>query len=45
MQAIRFIKDYAIDDDDISQVFTPNMLKRIFGDARNPSALPIDDFW
>lgn len=37
MQAIRFIKDYAVDDDDISQVFTPNMLKRIFDDARNGS--------
>jgi hypothetical protein len=37
MQAIRFIRDYASDDDDISRVFTQDMLKRIFDDARNGS--------
>jgi len=37
MQAIRFIRDYASDDDDISRVFTSAMLKRIFDDARNGS--------
>lgn len=35
MQAVRFIKDYASDDDDISRVFTPEMLKRILDDARD----------
>jgi hypothetical protein len=37
MQAVRFIRDYAGDDDDISRVFTPEMLKRIFDDAKNGS--------
>lgn len=37
MQAVRFIRDYASDDDDINRVFTPAMLKRIFDDAKNGS--------
>jgi hypothetical protein len=37
MRAVRFIRDYANDDDDISRVFTPEMLKRIFDDAKNGS--------
>lgn len=37
MQAVRFIRDYASDDDDMSRVFTPEMLRRIFDDAKNGS--------
>lgn len=35
MRAVRFIRDYANDDDDIGRVLTPEMLKRIFDDAKS----------
>lgn len=35
MRAVRFIKDYARDDDDISRIFAPEMLKRTFDEIRN----------
>ncbi len=35
MQAVRFIRDYASDDSMITHIFTPEMLKGIFDDARD----------
>lgn len=37
MQAVRFIRDYASDDSVITHIFTSEMLKRIFDDARDGS--------
>jgi hypothetical protein len=39
MQAVRFIKDYANDDEDVNRMFTPEMLKRVFEDAKKGSQM------